>query len=74
MDPMDVDATIISEADFLWKYKEDYPNSIKEDAKSAYKDYLKTNGKQASETRLLGGWSSNGEKSLNIVTGFVLYY
>ena len=55
MDPMDVDATIISEADFLWKYKEDYPNSIKEDAKSAYKEYLKTNGKQASDTRLLGG-------------------
>ena len=52
MDPMDVDAGVI---DFLWEYRGKHPEKTLQQGKDAYKEYLKTNqGKQASNTRLLG--------------------
>ncbi|KAG9305117.1 hypothetical protein G9A89_007757 [Geosiphon pyriformis] len=42
MDPMDVDARVMSEGDFLWKYSKDFPNATLEKAKDEYQKYLKT--------------------------------
>ena len=55
--------------DFYAKYHQDNPGATTD----CYAEFLKTHGKQASNTRFIGRIEEQREKSLNTVTGFVLY-
>src|SRR5438128_9363496 len=55
--------------DFYAKYHQDNPGATTD----CYAEFLETHGKQASSTRFIGRIEEQREKSLNTVTGFVLY-
>ena len=63
------DAAYNEYKDFYAKYHQDNPGATTD----CYAEFLKTHGKQASNTRFIGRIEEQREKSLNTVTGFVLY-